>query len=269
MSNTDASNSANISSTGEKMSSAAICFCTAQLWLNKLGYRYTNIKKSVFLAGHERSDVVEDRHHFLSELEKLSPYLVEFQKDGSMVSKKHLANCAVNRPHCQLCILITHNKSMFSANDKRHQVWLKEKHTFLRPKSKGKRIIISDFLLPWKCFNLFYLNEKERKVLKIAGVPDEAAEIFGYGQEERYWDGAKVVSQVWDKALPIVKALYPGYQAIFMFYNTKSHNIFAKNVLLINQISKGTGNIQLFLCQGWYEKKQHKILTFNVVFWVQ
>lgn len=197
ISDTETPDSANTSSTGpEKTPPTVIRPRTARLWLNRLGYRYTDIKKGVFLDGHERPDVVQDRHYFLTELEKLSPYLVEFREDGSMVSKQYPADCAVNGPNRRPCILITHDESTFSANNGRHQAWLKDRHTFLRPKSRGKGIMISDFLLPWKRFNVFHLGEKQRRVLKAAGVPEEAAEIFEYGQEEGYWDGAKVVSQI-------------------------------------------------------------------------
>lgn len=103
--------------TEEKTLQAVIRPQTAQLWLNKLEYKYTDIKKSVFFDGHERSDVVEDRHQFLSELEKLSPYLVEFCDNGTMIPKKYLFDCAVNGLNCQPCILITHDESTFSAND--------------------------------------------------------------------------------------------------------------------------------------------------------
>lgn len=229
---------------------------TAQLWLNKLGYRYTDIKKGVFLDGHERSDVVEDRHQFLSELEKLSPYLVEFNEDGSMIPKEYPCDCTVGGPDRRPYILITHDESTFSANDGRHQAWLKEGHAFLRPKSRGKGIMISDFLLPWKRLNISHLPQEERQALLATGVPEEAAEVFEYGQEDGYWDGAKVVSQVRDRALPIVEALYPGYEAIFMFDNAKSHAIFAKDALRVTQMSKGSGGVQPFLRDGWFDKKK-------------
>lgn len=44
---------------------------TACIWLNKLEYQYTDIKKGVFLNGHERPDVVEYRAQFLKELKAL------------------------------------------------------------------------------------------------------------------------------------------------------------------------------------------------------
>lgn len=52
-----------------------------------------------------------------------------------------------------------------------------------------------------------------------------------------------------------MEALYPGYKAIFMFDNAKSHAIFAKDALQVNQMSKSPGGVQLFIQDGWYQKE--------------
>ena len=90
---------------------------TACIWLNKLGYQYTDIKKGVFLDGHERPDVVEYRAQFLKELEALGPYLVEFRNDSSMEEKVYSSDCAVNGPNKRPVILIIYDESTFLAND--------------------------------------------------------------------------------------------------------------------------------------------------------
>ena len=57
---------------------------TAHIWLNKLGYQYTDIKKEVFLDGHEQTNVIEYQAQFLKELEVHGLYLVKFRDDDSM-----------------------------------------------------------------------------------------------------------------------------------------------------------------------------------------
>ena len=37
---------------------------TARNWLRKLGFEYKDVCKDVFIDGHERADVVEDRNNF-------------------------------------------------------------------------------------------------------------------------------------------------------------------------------------------------------------
>lgn len=45
---------------------------TARRWLCKLEYEYKDVRKDVFIDGHERSDVVEDRRNFLRKMETSS-----------------------------------------------------------------------------------------------------------------------------------------------------------------------------------------------------
>ncbi len=68
---------------------------TARTWLRKLGYVYKNVRKDVFVGGHERSNVVEDRTNFLRKMEELKPYMVEFNEDGTMRPKVYPPDCAV------------------------------------------------------------------------------------------------------------------------------------------------------------------------------
>ena len=88
-----------------------------QKWLYKLGFEYKNIKKDVFVDGHERPDVVEDCQKFLRIMKDLELYLVEFKKDGSMKTKNYPDNCVIGANIRQPIIVITYNEYTFSAND--------------------------------------------------------------------------------------------------------------------------------------------------------
>lgn len=44
------------------------------------------------------------------------------------------------------------------------------------------------------------------------------------------------------KALPIAKVLYSGYSLVFLFDNTISYSIYAKNVLCIRDMNKSLGS---------------------------
>lgn len=48
---------------GQKISESC-----AVRWLSKLGYSMTEVKKGVYVDGHEREDVVEYRRNFLSDV---------------------------------------------------------------------------------------------------------------------------------------------------------------------------------------------------------
>ena len=144
---------------------------------------------------------------------------------------------------------------MFSAiNGKTHE-WQHKRDTFFCPKEKGKRIMVSDFLLPFSRLNLFCLSEKKQdQVVKRYGLSNkEAVEILEYGKNnEGYWDEIKLMKQVKEKALPIAKALYPGYSLLFLFNNATSHLVYSTDAVQVKNMSKEFGGKQVFLRDGWY-----------------
>ena len=225
---------------------------TARRWLHKLGYNWKDVKKGVFIDGHERADVVEDRVKFLHKMKELEPYLVEFDSTGQILEKAYPHDCQVGGSQRRPTILITHDESIFSANDGKRQAWLKESDTFLRPKGKGQGIMVSDFLLPWGRLNLKHLPEAKLNEAKTRGVPLEAVELFEYQKREGYWDGACLLKQVTEKALPIAQFLYPGFDLVFMFDNATSHSVYADDALRVANMCKGEGKQQAFLRPGWY-----------------
>jgi len=226
---------------------------TARNWLKRLGYNWRDVKKGVFLDGHERDDVVEYRQRFLKDMNGLLPYFVEFAADGTIQDKVYPVDCVVGGPDRRPIIMITHDESIFSANDGKHQAWIKDGDTFLRPKGKGKGIMVSDFLLPWSRLNLFSIPEAQRKELVNSDIPLEAAIFFEYGKEDGYWDGERLLHQIVTMALPIAEALYPGYDLLFLFDNATSHLIYAKDALRTTHMNKGAGGLQPFLRNGWFK----------------
>jgi hypothetical protein len=97
-------------------------------------------------------------------------------------------------------IIITHDESVFSTNDGKHQAWVPENGTILCSKGEGKDIMVSDFLLRWSRLN-----------------PLPLPIFFEYGKEEGYWDNKMLLQQAVSKALPIAEALYPEYLFLFLF----------------------------------------------------
>ena len=75
--------------------------------------------------------------------------------------------------------------------------------------------------------------------------------ILEYGKNnDGYWDGAKLLRQVMEKALPITEALYPGYSILFMFDNATSHSVYAEDALCAYKMNKRPGSKQVMLCNG-------------------
>ena len=115
----------------------------------RLGFRYSEVKKNVFIDGHERPDVVQDRNAFVQTLETLAEYLVEFDEDGTIKDKVYPPGCEVYGSESRPVILITHDEATFSANDGIRRAWMEMdgEATYLRPKTKGQGIMVSGCFL--------------------------------------------------------------------------------------------------------------------------
>ena len=224
---------------------------TARKWLNKLGFKWREVKRGVFFDGHERKDVVADRVRFVEQMKKDEPYLVDFDSFGNILDKAYPEDCEVGGFQRRPLILITHDESTFSANDAKRYAWLEESDTFLRPKGKGQGIMVSDFLLPWGRLTMNHLSTEKMEEGRQKGISQEARELLEYGKDG-YWDGTRLLHQVTEKALPPAQFLYPGYDLVFLFDNATSHAIYAKDALRVSNMGKGEGNQQGFLRPGWY-----------------
>ena len=108
--------------------------------------------------------------------------------------------------------------------------------------------MVSDFLLLWSRLNLFSLPSQQQTDLVNLSIPLEAVIYFKYSKmEQGYWTGEYLLDQIQTKALPIGEALYTGYELFFMFDNATSHVVYAKDVLQVAYMTKGSGGQQLFL----------------------
>ncbi len=142
------------------------------------------VQKRVFFDRHERENVIEYRETFLNQMKSLLPYFVQFFEDNTIVPKEYLDYCAVMGLDQRLIILITYDKSTFSANDGRRKVLTLNGQGILHPQEKRKEIIVTDFLLPWSRLNLLFLSLQKQKDLVSSKIPTEAVTYFEYGKTE-------------------------------------------------------------------------------------
>lgn len=143
--------------------------------------------------------------------------------------------------------MITHDKSIFSANDSCRKVWTLDGHGILRPGEKGKGIMVSDFFLPQSQLNLLSLPHEQKEQLARFGVLLEAVTYFEYRKmEEGYWTEKHLLDQIIKKALSIMQNLYPSYELSFMFDNAMSYSIYSKDILQVAYMNRGPGGQQPF-----------------------
>lgn len=71
----------------------------------------------MFMDGYKQSDMVKDYTYFLKKIKKLKPYMVKFNKDGTIKPKVYLFDCIVEDKNRWLIIVITHDEYIFSTNN--------------------------------------------------------------------------------------------------------------------------------------------------------
>ncbi len=88
----------------------------------------------MFINGHQQLGVIEDCKIFFNKIEKLKPYIVEFDKDGVIKPKVYALDCIVGGNNQWPIIVITHDKYTFFANNEIQKAWARKDNTFLYPK---------------------------------------------------------------------------------------------------------------------------------------
>lgn len=231
---------------------------TASLWLRKLGYKYNEVKKAVYKDGHERDYVVAYRQNeFLPALAALDQRLVKWKHgEGGeviMVMPENLPD------HIRPAILVTHDESTFDSNDGRSRIWFKEGGAPLRKKSRGKGIMISDFIFPGG--RLHAPSSVSLGALPTLGVKSESGPVcidpyfatmkLEYGQN-KWWESEDLINQVIAIAIPIFEMQFPGCEAVFLFDNATSHAAFADDALRARSMNLRPGGKQPKMRNGFH-----------------
>ncbi|KAH9115605.1 hypothetical protein LEN26_012972 [Aphanomyces euteiches] len=122
---------------------------TSRRWMIHAGYKYGAWSKDVFLDGHERHDVVEYRADFCRKWIELSKRMVSYT--GPDMETVECPENSVLEP----VVWLTHDESVFYANDDGGMIWTNSAHPDLPKKSRGRSIMVSDFLCP--CHGRLYM----------------------------------------------------------------------------------------------------------------
>jgi hypothetical protein len=198
------------------------------------GYKYGSWKKDVYIDGHERDDVVEYRKSFCSTWIALSERMASY-------SGEYMAT--VDSPATHEVVWVTHDESIFYANDDGGMVWTNAAYPDLAKKGRGRSIMVSEFLCP--CHGRLYMPGDEGKTF--------VTETLHVGKaQEGYWTSEHVVRQVSLKALPAFAALHPGCTALFTFDQSTNHAAYAVDALRAASMNLNPGGKQPKLQDGWY-----------------
>ena len=215
---------------------------TAIKWLHNLGFRPQSHKKSIYIDGHERSDVVEYRKLYLRKLQILSStHLPPPPCDDGLISvqtgdpnaSKHL-------------MLIFHDESSFHANEGQSIMWAEEGRVPIRPKNQGRGLMISDFVTEFDGLLQLSLEEYRAAVKSDSSIRMCAREVVKFGSgSEGYWNNAKFLKQM-ERAVKIANRKYPSekFTKVWIFDQSSGHCAYREDALNVNRMNVGSGGAQ-------------------------
>ena len=195
---------------------------TAQRWMKHLGFHAGEVKKGVYVDGHEREDVVKYRNNiFLPQMLALRKRMTVY---SSISEVSRPPNLGVDEKEL---VWVVQDECTFATHDARKMVWQEDGRPPIRPKGQGRSIMVSEFLCP--CHGRMQSN----------GV--STVEILELGaSHEGYWDNKNVVKQLL-KVIPIFNELHPGKTALFTFDNSTNHRAKAEDALVIGRLKLSDG----------------------------
>ena len=113
----------------------------AVAWLKKLGFEWKEVRKGVYIDGHEKPEVIfEQQQCFLPQWKEFEKRMPKWLPSGQIDTTPLLAGQ-------RLLIRVAHDECTFHSNDGVHHRWIhKDKH-LIRNRSRGQGLMVSDFIL--------------------------------------------------------------------------------------------------------------------------
>ncbi|KAI9448581.1 hypothetical protein H4582DRAFT_1796117, partial [Lactarius indigo] len=208
---------------------------TARRWLIKLGWRHTQIRKGVYMDGHERDDVVKYRQEsFLPTMKKYEERMVHYEGPELRRVEPKL------QPGEQEIIPNFHDESTFHGNDETRSAWLQKGKQPLRKKGRGRNIHVSAFINPET--GRLVLLDADSKVQR-----DSTKIIYPGTNGDAWWDCEQLLEQMKD-AIDIFEAAHPNKQSLFIFDQSSAHASLPPDALRAFEMNKSDGGKQWHQC---------------------
>jgi hypothetical protein len=185
---------------------------------------YDATKKSHYVDGHERPDVVQHRTTFLAEMLDVERRMTKYE-DG-VVAEEPVLQAGEKR-----VVLVTHDESIFYSNDATRVVWCEDENRELRPKSWGQSLMVSAFICDCHSFLCREINGRMVKSYEIIEP--------GSGEnKDGWWTNSKLMDQI-DRVAPLFKECHPDADIIFCFDNSSNHRAHKPDALVVSRMNKG------------------------------
>ena len=209
---------------------------TARRWMHRLGFHPVVYQKGIYKDGHERVDVIAAREKYLKSKMAADPLFL------------HRRPVIENLPIGKI-IEIVHDECAFQANDDVQVRWSRKGSTpVLKPKSKGKGIMISMFVT------------EVAGILRDEKTGEPCVEILRYGKNaEGYWTSELMANHL-RRAMQAAEAQFPYARLIWRFDNSTNHLAFAQNALVANRMGVKPGGGQPVMHDTVWEGKVQKMV---------
>ncbi|XP_062500167.1 uncharacterized protein LOC134177408 isoform X1 [Corticium candelabrum] len=117
--------------------SPTISVKTACRFLCDLGFqRVDSSKKGVYIDGHERQDVVEERTRYLDRVHAIESNHLP-PPSPSDVLQEHESGHMKDQSATKWLVTIFHDESTFQSNEDQRYMWCQPDQTAIKPKSRG------------------------------------------------------------------------------------------------------------------------------------
>ena len=187
-------------------------------WLIRLGFYKSEVKKGVYVDGHEREDVVTYRQEvFLLIIAELDSYTRQYEERGNSTWK-------VTEPKLsqgvQRHVFYYHDESCFHGHDYKKIIWLDKitEQQKMPGKSKGKLIHVSDFIGPEGRITVPDLGLDARKI------------IYPGAGGDPWWDTKQLLVQI-STTLEIFEKKHPNCTAVLVFDQSSAHTSHGEGAL--------------------------------------
>lgn len=197
--------------------SGTVSATTLGHYLYEWGYQYRKNKRAIFFDGHEREDAVAYRNEW-------SKRMVEYMKRSDFYEgdeRQDVYEPILENDQSKI-VFVTHDESTFYANDGKNDLWLQKGENYIRQKSAGQSIMVSEFQCP--CHG----------TMKVEGWTSRQFFKAGGGREG-WWTYEHMVEQL-EQVIPLFETLHEGCTAVFIFDNSSNHGAYGDDALVASRM---------------------------------
>ena len=223
---------------------------TSIRWMHHLGFEVGKKVKHFYTDKHEYPKQKVDREIFIKDFLKL----MESSKTFGFTDEGEYENAA--KPHNlpegeDEVVFVFQDESTFYENED-YIIWVIDGKGVLRPKGKGKSLMLSLWACP--CHGVMYSNKDEcvggaccsdaKGANKEEGKWKHSYQYFEAGSNrDGWWDFNDLMNQLEHDVLPIFKELHPNARGVFILDRSANHMKMHPNALNANELNLGDGGV--------------------------